>query len=96
LLDGFEGGFTDGNNAFLRAFAEHADGFVVGINVTDIECGEFAQTKTAGIKKFENGGVAPRHPGWRLLLRFRRVRSVQQRFDLHGGEEDGQAFVRFG
>ncbi len=94
--DGAERGFADGADALLRAFADHAQRLAVGIEIGDVQCGQFGETQAGGVEQLEHGGVARRHPGGGLLFLGREERSLQKRVHLREGEKGGEVLFRLG
>lgn len=87
---------ADGDEAFFGAFSEDADGFVDGVDVFDVEGGEFGEAEAGGVEEFEDGGVAFSHPGGGLSGELGLHGEFEEFFDLTEGEDDGERFVGFG
>ena len=79
-FDGFGGFGSDGNDAFLAAFAEDSDGVGFQIEVAHVDGTKFRAAKSGGVEKFENRFVAKRDAmgfrGWYRGFGVRRDRKV--------------------
>lgn len=95
-LDGFEGVAADRAEAFFAAFADDADGFGVGVEVVDVEAGEFAEAHAGGVEHFEDGGVAFGCPGGSLFVLGQGQGQGEHGLDLSDGEDDREFLFLFG
>ena len=105
MMDRLEGVIADRRDAFLFAFAANADEALGSVEIFNAQAAEFADAETAGINRFENGGVAEVNRaidvfafllrGFALFGEFE-DRRVEQRVHLLCGEEAGEAAFEFG
>ena len=94
-LYGFEGVAADRAEAFFAAFADDADGFGVGVEVVDVEAGEFAEAHACGVEHFEDGGIAFGCPGGSLFVLGQGQGQGEHGLDLSDGEDDREFFFLF-
>lgn len=80
----------------FASFAEDAHGFGDGVDVCDVEGGEFAEADAAGVEEFEDGLVACGGPGGGLFFFWGVVGEFEHGEDLGFGEGDGEFFFCFG
>src|SRR6266478_3874989 len=90
FLEGFLGFGPIGNDAFLIAFAANAQNALFLLHVHKIEAREFTYAQAGGVKKFQQGSVAPKEQafsssrgsalsGWRIRSRLFRKQPVPAR-----------------
>ena len=58
FVHGAKRGTADGDDAFLHAFSENADDAEIGVDVFEVEFGEFGGAQAAGVEELEDGAVA--------------------------------------
>src|SRR5713226_9964566 len=90
FLEGFLGLGPIGNDAFLTAFAANAQNALFLLHVHKIEAREFTHAQARGVKKFQQGSVAPKEQafssspgralsGWRIRSTLFRKEPVSVR-----------------
>ena len=57
-MEGGDGGFADGEDAFLVALAKDADDAEIEVEVVEREVGEFGGAEAGGVKEFDDGLIA--------------------------------------
>lgn len=103
ITDRVQGGRADGKAALFFSFAHDAEELLIPLDVLDEEAAELANSQSAGVNGFEDGGVSNKASGgvggsgrvFGLAPHFHQ-RRFQQTGHLIDGEESGQSFVGFG
>ena len=70
VLDGAEGGATDGANPVLAAFAGDAQGFFERVDIAHVQLDQFVETQAGAVEQLEDGRIALRGPGGGTLGSF--------------------------
>ena len=98
VLDGAEGGATDGTEAVFAAFAGDAEAFVEVVDVADVEFDEFVEAEAGAVEELEDGGVALGGPDGGTLgaFGFEGEGEGEELVDLAEGEDDGEGALGFG
>ncbi len=93
--NGFQGGFPNGNNALLGAFAKNPHTLINRIEVFDIQPDQLGESDSRGIKKFKDGRIPKSHPR-RSLIGFRGCsRCGKEIINLTPGQKHGEALFDF-
>ena len=96
FLDGFGRVGTDGDHALLGAFSHDPQHGCGTIDLFGVEAGQFGKAKAGGVEKFQDGGVAMRHPLGRLLGKGKLEWKREKVLHLFEAECDGEFFLGFG
>ncbi len=87
---------ANGDYAFLGSFPPDLDAFVHGVDLLNIESGQFGEAESGGIEEFEDRRITERHPFGGLFFEGKLQGKSEKFFDLGQGEDDREWFVCFG
>ena len=86
---------ANGDDAFLGSFPPDLDAFVHGVDLLNIESGQFGEAESGGIEEFEDRRITEWHPFGGLFFEGKFKRKSQKFFDLGKSENDRKWFICF-
>ena len=91
--DGLQRWASHRANPLPRPLASHSRRLPDGVHIGNIQAHQLRESHSGGVKKFDDRGIARRHPCGGLFVFFSFQRRLDQRFHLRVGEKARQALL---